>query len=83
MAYDLKQLNDRFFTDPMWSDMEELLMEYLEPFKSVVNIPSNATNDEIATEVRGRQLMVEQLEKFLEDTKVIRSRINRPVNSFK
>lgn len=83
MAYDLKQLNDRFFTDPMWPDMEELIREYIDPFKSVLNIKPDATNDEIATEVRGRQLMVENLEKFLEDTKVIRSRINRPLNSFK
>jgi len=83
MTYDLKQLNDRFFTDPMWPDMEELLLEYLAPFRDVKNIKSDATNDEIATEVRGRQLMVEQLEKFLMDTKVIRSRINRPTQSFK
>lgn len=83
MSYDLKQLNDRFFTDPMWVDMEELLLEYLEPFRSVLNIDTKMSNDQIATEVRGRELMVNQLEKFLEDTRVIRARINRPVNSFK
>ncbi len=83
MAYDLKQLNERFFTDPMWGDMQELLEEYLEPFKSVLNIRKNATNDEIATEVRGRQLMVEQLERFLSDTKIIKQRFNKPLNSFK
>ena len=83
MSYDLKQLNDRFFTDPMWGDMESLLLEYLEPFRSVENIKSNLSNDEIATEVRGRQLMVEQLEKFLTDTRIIKQRISKPLNSFK
>ncbi len=83
MSYDLKQLNERFFTDPMWGDMEELLMEYLLPFKSVENIAKGLSNDQIATEVRGRQLMVEQLERFLSDTKIIKQRLDRPLNSFK
>ena len=77
MSYDLKQLRDHFFVDPMWPDMEELILEYLAPFRSVLNINSSMSNDEIACEVRGRQLMVDRLDKFLEDAKVLRSRINK------
>jgi hypothetical protein len=68
---DLKKLNEKFFTDPDWREMEELIMEYLEPFRSVLDVPSSLTNDQIATEVRGRQMMIRQLDKFLADTKMI------------
>ena len=77
MAYDLKQLNDRFFTDPMWPEMEELIMEYLTPFRSNTTIETKGkSNDEIATEVKGRNLMIENLEKFLTDTQIIKQRIS-------
>lgn len=84
MAIDLKKLNDKFFTDPDWSGMEELLESYIEPFESVMNIETEGkTNDQIATEVRGRQLMLENLRKFLSDTKVVKSRIINPKPNYK
>jgi len=83
MAYDIKELHNHFFSDPMWPQVEEMLLEYLEPFRSVMNIPSNLSNDEIASEIRGRQLMIANLEKFLTDTEIIRSRLNKGLNNFK
>lgn len=83
MSVDLKKLNDKFFTDPDWKEVEELLTEYLSPFESVMNIDSKLSNDQIASEVRGRQLMVENLNKFLLDTKVIRQKINSQPKSYK
>lgn len=77
MSYDLKKLRDKFFSDPDWKEMEELIQEYILPFRDVENIVSNKTNDEIASEVRGRQLMVKQLDKFLADTGIISGRIKR------
>lgn len=77
MSYDLKKLRDKFFSDPDWKEMEELIQEYILPFRDVENIVSNKTNDEIASEVRGRQLMVKQLDKFLSDTGIISGRIKR------
>lgn len=72
----LEKLHAKFFTDPDWSIMEDFILSYIEPFRSVANIPTKLTNDQIATEVRGRQLMVEQLEKFLDDARMIKSRKN-------
>ena len=83
MSVDLKTLNDKFFTDPDWSMMEELLLSYIEPFRSVLDIPSNLSNDQIATEVRGRQKMIEQIERFLVDTKVVREKIKSGKPSYK
>lgn len=80
---DLQKLRDKFFNDPDWREMEELINDYLEPFRDISNIPSNKTNDEIATEVRGRQLMTQQLDKFLRDCGVMSGRITREKPSYK
>jgi len=68
---DLKKLQSKFFSDPDWKEVEELFLEYLAPFREVKEIPANLTNDQIATEVRGRQLLIGQIEKFLEQTRFI------------
>lgn len=83
MDFDLKKLNDKFFTDPDWKEMEGLIENYLAPFRDVMDIKTTMSNDEIATEVRGRQMMIENLDKFLSDTKIIRSKINKPTNSYR
>ena len=83
MTYDLRKLNEKFFTDPDWPELENVIKEYLAPFKDVMNIKSDLSNDEIASEVRGRQMMIEQLERFLSDTGVVRSKINKPNNIYK
>lgn len=68
MSYDLKTLKDKFFSDPDWSMMEELIEEYLAPFRDVANINEGWTNDQVASEVRGRKLMIQSLDKFLADS---------------
>lgn len=83
MAVDLKVLRDKFFTDPDWKMMEELILSYIDPFRSVSEIPQNLSNDQIATEVRGRQKMIEQMDKFLSDCGVIRSSINKDKISYR
>lgn len=83
MTVDLKKLNDKFFTDPDWREMEELIETYLAPFRDVMGIKTTLSNDEIATEVRGRQLMIENLDKFLSDSSVLRSKNTRQTISYK
>jgi len=84
MAYDLKQLHERFFTDPMWPELEELIMEYLAPFRSNTTIVTEGkSNDEIATEVKGRNLMIENLERFFTDTKVVTHKLNNAKPNYK
>ncbi len=79
MSVDLKKLKDKFFTDPDWREMEELIREYIEPLASSLNINPEMSNDQIATEVRGRQLAYKGLNDFLEQTGVLRPRpINQP-----
>ena len=80
---DLKKLKDKFFTDPDWRLMEELIREYIDPLSSSLNIDIRLNNDQIATEVRGRQIAHKALNDFLEETKVLRPRAITKVTSFK
>lgn len=75
MTVDLKKLNEKFFTDPDWAMMEELILSYIDPLKSVETINAKMSNDQIATEVRGRQISYDALYRFLQDAKVVTRRI--------
>lgn len=83
MAYDLKKLKEKFFSDTDWKEMEELIREYISPLKDVITISPDMSNDEIATEVRGRQLAYKGLNDFLEQTGVLRPRIINQTTTFK
>jgi hypothetical protein len=80
---DIQKLKDKFFTDPDWSVMEELLREYITPLESALNIDATWSNDQIATEVRGRQLAYNSIDKFLVDAGVLKPRIINDKPSFK
>ncbi len=83
MSYDLKKLRDKFFSDPDWIEMEELIEEYLSPMRDTETIPDNLSNDQIASEVRGRKMITRNLDKFLSDSGIISGRIKRQTPSYK
>lgn len=72
---DLKIIKEHFFQDPSWHLVEELIRSYLNPLESCLNIRADMSNDEIASEVRGRQIAYESLEKFLVDSGILKPRI--------
>ena len=80
---DLKKLKAKFFTDQDWRLMEELIREYIDPLSSSLNIDVRLNNDQIATEVRGRQIAYKALNDFLEETKVLKPRAINQVTTFK
>lgn len=78
---DLKLIKEHFFADPSWHLVEELIRSYINPLESCLNIRADASNDEIASEVRGRQIAYKTLDTFLVDTGIAKPRINsEPVN---
>lgn len=80
---DIKKLQAKFFTDPDWAMMEELIRSYTSPLESSLNIDTKLSNDQIATEVRGRQLAVQSLEEFLTQAQVLKPRIINDKPTFK
>lgn len=83
MTVDLIKLKDKFFTDPDWAMMEELIRSYIDPLASSLNIDSKMSNDQIASEVRGRQIAYETLDKFLSQSGVLKPRKVALSTSFK
>ncbi len=80
---DIQLLKEHFFQDPSWHLVEELIENYIEPLKSCLNIRPDMSNDEIASEVRGRQIAYESLNTFLTDSGVLKPRIISEKPSFK
>jgi hypothetical protein len=77
---DLKLVKEHFFADPSWHLVEELIRSYINPLESCLHIRADMSNDEIASEVRGRQIAYETLDKFLVDSGLLKPRITKQVN---
>ena len=73
----------KFTADPEWYIVENVLMSYIEPLKSVSSIDTKLSNDQIASEVRGRQIAIDGLTKFLDDMKIVNKKITNVTPSFK
>ena len=65
----------KFTQDPDWSIMVDLLKGHVAPLVDITSIDPRQSNEEIAAEVRGRQLTISSLTKFLNDIKVISGNI--------
>ncbi len=77
---DIKLIKEHFLSDPSWHLVEELIRSYIDPLQSCLSIRADMSNDEIATEVRGRQIAYQALDKFLVDAGIAKPRINsKPV----
>lgn len=79
MSIDLKILKDKFFTDPDWKMVEELLRSYIDPMIDFNTIDIKAPAEHVKAEVIGRMYAYNGLSKFLADTQFI----NRPLKEIK
>lgn len=77
------KIGNKFVNDPDWSLVERLLTDYIEPLKDIATIDTKQQNDIIATEVRSRQIVIDQLSKFLRDSRLIGKNINNLPVTFK
>lgn len=69
----VKLCTEHFFTHPHWDSVLALINLYIDPLKNVRDIDPKMSNDQIATEVRGRQIAYEKLDRFVKDTLTLRS----------
>ena len=79
MAIDIKLLKDKFFTDPDWKMVEELLRSYVDPMVDFNTLDLKAPAEHVKAEVIGRMYAYNGISKFLEDCKFI----NRPLKEIK
>lgn len=71
----------KFFTDPDWFYVEEMLYKYVEPMNSVLDIDTTQSADNVKGEVIARKLMYEKLTKFLQETGMFRRVMSKPTTS--
>lgn len=79
----LPLLRDKFFTDPDWKMMEELLRSYIEPLVDWNTLDLKAPAEHLKAEVIGRMHAYNGLAKFLQDTKIINKPLKEIKNPFK
>lgn len=67
----------KFTQDPDWALVQDLMKGHLAPLLDVTSIDASRSNDEIASEVRGRQMTIASLSKFLNDAGIVSGPITR------
>lgn len=65
-------LKDKFFSDPDWRAMEELILEYIEPLKDMSSVDTTQPAEHVKAEIVGRLKAYESLSKFLKDSQIIK-----------
>lgn len=72
-------LRDKFFTDPDWKMMEQLIRSYIEPLLDWNTLDLKAPAEHVKAEVIGRMRSYNAMAKFLRDTQII----SRPLREIK
>ena len=67
----MKLLTARFFEDPEWKNVEEMILAYIEPLKDFNTIDMKQPAEHVKAEIIGRMLSYNALWKFLNDTKLV------------
>ena len=75
----IQELKKRFFQDPQWAEMEELILKYIEPLTDMSTIDLKQPAEHVKAEVIGRILAHNSLAEFLNSSKVI----SRPIKTQK
>lgn len=76
-------LTQKFFSDPDWSKIEEMLMTKINALKDFESIDTNQSAETVKAEVIGRRIAYNSLIDFLNETKIV-GRIPKKIeNPFK
>ena len=78
----LKELQDVFFQDPRWLEMEDLILKYIEPLLDMSTIDLKQPAEHVKAEIIGRQLAYKSLRDFLDSTKVVSKTLKEIKNQF-
>lgn len=65
---DLNKLRAKFFTDPDWAGVEELLGDYIKPMLEMDTVDLTQPAENVKAEVIGRMKAYEAIKKFLDET---------------
>lgn len=78
----IQTITTRFFQDPEWKQVEDMIMEYVEPLKDFNTIDLSQPAEHVKAEVIGRMLAYNALTRFLSETKLVNREIKPYKNPF-
>jgi hypothetical protein len=67
----LNKLREKFFSDPDWVLVEELLLSFVEPLKDMSSIDTNQPAEHVKAEIIARTISFERIADFLEQTGIV------------
>lgn len=68
-----EDLRNKFFSDPDWSKVENIILDYIEPLTDMSTVDTNQTAETVKAEIIGRSLAYKSLYKFLQDSQIVSS----------
>lgn len=74
MQQELIDKLNKFFLDPDWPLVENILKEYIEPLKLIKNIDLKQDSAAVHAELKANLVASEALEKFLSDVGMLRNK---------
>lgn len=77
----LEKLN-KFFLDPDWPIVENILKEYIEPLKLIANIDLKQDSQAVHAELKANLMASQSLERFLSDVGMLQKRTTQ-TNTFR
>jgi len=77
------EIKQKFFADPDWYKVEDMLRKYIEPFVDVNNLDWERPPGEFKAELRARIDIYNELSKFLEQSEIISRPLKKANNPFK
>jgi hypothetical protein len=76
-------LQAKFFSDPDWSKVEDLILNYIEPLVDMNTIDTTQPAEHVKAELIGRTLAYNKLVDFLNDSKLINRKLDKVKNPFR
>lgn len=78
-----QDLQNKFFQDPSWVEVEKLLMDFINPLIEMSDVDVNQPAEHVKAEIIGRQLLYKQVTEFLARTGLVGKPSNYKPVSFK
>lgn len=75
-----KELQKRFYSDPEWYQIEELIKEFIEPLLDMDTVDTTQPAETVKAEIIGRTLAYKTLNEFLHQTKIL-GQAKKPVEN--
>jgi hypothetical protein len=79
----MDKLQEKFFSDPDWKEVETMIERYMEPLMDMNTIDLTQPAEHIKAEVIGRTLAYNKLADFLNDCGLVQNKIQKVVNPYR